>query len=113
MFKTKFTLEQRKKEANRIRSKFADKCPVIVEVDPKSDLPLLDRTKFLVPMDMTMGQFLYIVCQRLKTPAEKAVFIFVNKKMLPTETLISYVYRDEKDEDGFLYTTLYGEHAYG
>ena len=36
---------------------------------------------------------------------EKAIFIFVNEELPPTAALMSAIYNEHKDEDGFLYVT--------
>jgi GABA(A) receptor-associated protein len=44
----------------------------------KSDIPTIDKKKYLVPSDMTVGQFIYVIRKRIKLSPEKAIFIFVN-----------------------------------
>ena len=45
-----------------IRTKFPNKVPVIVERYYKEkDLPILDKTKFLVPEELTLSQFVTII----------------------------------------------------
>jgi microtubule-associated protein 1 light chain len=52
-------------EVQGIRAKFPNKIPVIVERFHKERaLPALDKTKFLVPQELTMSQFVTII--RLK-----------------------------------------------
>lgn len=54
-------------EVQGIRSKFPNKVPVIVERYHKEKaLPQLDKTKFLVPQELTMSQFVTIIRYRLK-----------------------------------------------
>ncbi|CAH1446360.1 unnamed protein product [Lactuca virosa] len=63
-FKLEHPLEKRKSESSRIREKYPDRVPdkeVIVEKAEKSDIPDIDKKKYLVPADLTMGQFLYVV----------------------------------------------------
>jgi len=87
--------------------------PVIVERAEKSDAPTLDKKKYLVPADLTVGQFVYVIRKRIKLSAEKAIFIFVNNVLPPTAALMSAVYEEHKDEDGFLYVTYSGENTFG
>lgn len=105
--------EQRKYESSRIRQKYPDRIPVIVEKSPKSDVPDLDKKKYLVPSDLTVGQFVYVIRKRVKLSAEKAIFIFVNNALPPTASLMSTIYEENKDEDGFLYVQYSGENTFG
>ncbi|KAF8765086.1 Microtubule-associated proteins 1A/1B light like protein [Argiope bruennichi] len=61
-FKQRKSLATRKEEVENIRTKFPTKIPVIVErYHKESQLPLLDKTKFLVPQELTVSQFLTII----------------------------------------------------
>lgn len=40
---------QRKSEADRIRQKYPDRIPVICEKADKTDIPTIDKKKYLVP----------------------------------------------------------------
>ncbi|XP_047611008.1 microtubule-associated proteins 1A/1B light chain 3C isoform X2 [Phacochoerus africanus] len=61
-FKQRKSLATRREEVAGIRVKFPGKIPVIVERYPREKfLPLLDKTKFLVPQELTMTQFLSII----------------------------------------------------
>jgi len=62
---------------------------------------------------LTVGQFVYVVRKRIKLSPEKAIFIFVNNTLPPTAALISAIYEEHKDEDGFLYVTYSGENTFG
>jgi GABA(A) receptor-associated protein len=59
----------------------------------------------LVPADLTVGQFVYVIRKRIKLSPEKAIFIFVDEVLPPTAALMSSIYEEHKDEDGFLYIT--------
>ncbi|KAL5650447.1 hypothetical protein ACJX0J_041256, partial [Zea mays] len=83
-FKLEHPLEKRQSEANRIREKYPDRIPVIVEKAERSDIPDIDKKKYLVPADLTVGQFVYVVRKRIKLSAEKAIFIFVKNTLPPT-----------------------------
>ncbi|XP_037678038.1 microtubule-associated proteins 1A/1B light chain 3C isoform X1 [Choloepus didactylus] len=61
-FKQRKSLATRREEVAGIRAKFPSKIPVVVERYPREKfLPLLDKTKFLVPQELTMTQFLSIL----------------------------------------------------
>ena len=68
----------------------------------------------MVPADLTVGQFVYVIRKRIKLSPEKAIFIFVSNNVLPpTASLMSAVYEEHKDDDGFLYITYSGENTFG
>ncbi|XP_059624245.1 autophagy-related protein 8C-like isoform X2 [Cornus florida] len=112
-FKLEHSLEKRQAEAGRIREKYPDRIPVIVEKAEKSDIPDVDKKKYLVPADLNVGQFIYVVRKRIKLGAEKAIFVFVKNMLPPTGAVMSAIYEDNKDEDGFLYMTYSGENTFG
>lgn len=112
-FKAQHAFEKRKAEAQRIRAKYPDRIPVICERVDKSDIPDIDKKKYLVPADLTVGQFVYVIRKRIKVPSEKAIFIFVNNTLPAHVSLMSQIYKEQKDEDGFLYVTYSGESTFG
>lgn len=112
-FKLEHPLDKRKAEAARIKEKYPDRIPVIVEKAEKSDIPDIDKKKYLVPSDLTVGQFVYVIRKRIKLSPEKAIFIFVRNVLPPTAALMSSIYEDHRDEDGFLYITYSGESTFG
>ncbi|KAK6934466.1 Autophagy protein Atg8 ubiquitin-like, partial [Dillenia turbinata] len=128
---------RRQTEAARIREKYPNRIPVIVEKAERTDIPDIDKKKlssflischlvcwsnqagdcwqniYLVPADLTVGQFVYVVRKRIKLSAEKAIFIFVKNILPTTAAMMSAIYEDNKDEDGFLYMTYSGENTFG
>ncbi|QCD79742.1 Atg8 ubiquitin-like protein [Vigna unguiculata] len=105
--------ERRQAESARIRDKYPDRIPVIVERAERTDIPDIDKKKYLVPADLTVGQFVYVVRKRIKVSAEKAIFVFINNTLPPTAALMSSIYEENKDDDGFLYMTYSGENTFG
>jgi len=73
--------------SERIRAKYPDRIPVICEKSDRSDIPDIDKKKYLVPADLTVGQFIYVIRKRIKLPPERAIFIFVNNVIPPTGAL--------------------------
>ncbi|XP_022886485.1 autophagy-related protein 8a-like isoform X1 [Olea europaea var. sylvestris] len=112
-YKIQNRLEKRKAESTRMREKYPDRIPVIVEKAGRSDVPDIDKKKYLVPADLCIGQFVYVVRKRIKLSAEKAIFVFVDNILPPSASLMSKIYEDHKDEDGFLYMTYSGENTFG
>jgi GABA(A) receptor-associated protein len=68
----------------------------------KSDIATIDKKKYLVPADLTVGQFVYVIRKRIKLSPEKAIFIFVDETLPPTAALMSSIYEEHKDEDGYV-----------
>jgi GABA(A) receptor-associated protein len=113
-FKDQHSFDKRKNEADRIRKKYPDRIPVIAEKAEKSSIPDIDKKKYLVPADLTVGQFVYVIRKRINLQPEKAIFIFVNNNAIPaTAALMSQVYKEQRDKDGFLYVTYSGESTFG
>jgi GABA(A) receptor-associated protein len=111
-FKAMYNLEQRKESSEKIRIKYPERVPCIVTVTGDA-LPPLDKCKYLVPDNLTVGQFVFILRKRIKLSPEKAIFIFVNKVLPPTSITVGEIYAKEKDPDGFLYFSLRGEDTFG
>uniref|UniRef100_A0A6C0L0A5 Autophagy-related protein n=1 Tax=viral metagenome TaxID=1070528 RepID=A0A6C0L0A5_9ZZZZ len=112
-FKSKHSFENRCKESRSITSKYPDRVPVIVEKQEMSDVVDIDKNKFLVPCDLTVGQFVYVIRKRMKMPPEMGIFVFVNNEIPMQSALISSVYEESKDRDGFLYIKYAGENTFG
>mmetsp|Transcript_21033 Transcript_21033/g.74228 ORF Transcript_21033/g.74228 Transcript_21033/m.74228 type:complete len:125 (-) Transcript_21033:392-766(-) len=112
-FVKEHSFEKRKAEADRIRKKFPDRIPVICEKAERTDIPDIDKKKYLVPADLTVGQFVYVVRKRIKLAPEQAIFVFINNYLPPTASLMSAIYETHKSPDGFLYVTYSGENTFG
>ena len=113
-FKNNFNETDRKEEAHRILEKYPDRVQIVVEKKKELDGIIdLDKHKYLVPKDMTLGQFVYVIRRRIKLKPEKAIFVFVNNILPPVAQLISQLYEEHKDEDGFLYLTYGSENTFG
>jgi len=85
----------------------------VVEKLPKSQIPDIDKRKFLVPNDITIAQFMWIIRKRIQLSPEKAIFLFVNKTMPLSSATMGEIYADHKDEDSFLYVAYGGENTFG
>ncbi|KAM7277117.1 hypothetical protein ACFE04_018983 [Oxalis oulophora] len=112
-FKDEFTFEKRVEESREILAKYADRVPVIVDKFHRSDLPDMEKKKFLVPRDMSIGQFIHILSNRLRLTPGKALFVFVQNTLPQTATLMDSVYESYKDEDGFVYMCYSTEKTFG
>jgi len=107
------TLEERRLKSENIRTKHPERVPVICIKDPKSQIPDIDRNKFLVPADLTVSQFTLVIRKRVKLPPETAMYLFIKNRFPSPTALMSTVYEEDKDEDGFLYIMYSGENTFG
>lgn len=89
-------IEQRKSEAEKIRTKYPDRIPVVVERVPNSQIPEIDKRKFLVPNDISVAQFMWIIRKRIQLPSEKAIFLFVNKTIPQSSSTMGQIYTSFK-----------------
>jgi GABA(A) receptor-associated protein len=103
----------RKEECTRITGKYPDRIPVIIQLDPKSNLPKLDKFKFLVPNSYTMTQCQYLIRKRISLKPEYGLFFSVNGVFPNSSDLISIIYKQYVDADGFLYMTIHEENIFG
>ena len=107
--------EVRKKECQKILNQFPEKIPIICEKDPKSDIRDIDKTKYLVPADLTVNKFNLMIRKRIEIPEEASFYLLANGKYsLTGDQLLNEVYLKFKDpEDGFLYITYASELTWG
>ena len=113
MFKQKFDFNERRKESSRVLDKYSDRIPVICERRSYSKIENIDKEKYLVPTDLTAGQFIYVIRKRLHLPAEKAIFLFINGTIPIISRTMADLYETEKDIDGFLYILYSDENVFG
>ena len=107
--KDKYTL----KDSQYLISKYPKRIPVVVDLAPGTDLPPLEKNKYLAPKDITIGQLLFIIRKQMNLNSSKAVFIYCENTVLTTSSLLSKVYHDLKYENGFLYLLVAGENTFG
>jgi GABA(A) receptor-associated protein len=74
---------------------------------------IIDKNKFLVPSDLSIAQFLFTIRKRIKLRPEQSLFLFVKNSIPRSDILLSQLYKEYKDEDGFLYITYSGENTFG
>jgi GABA(A) receptor-associated protein len=113
-YKNNYSFEQRLNESKRVLTKYPDRIPIICEkLYGQKNLPDIDKNKYLVPYDLTLGQFIYVIKKRMKINADEAMFLFVNNKMMSINQTIMNIYYYEKDPDGFLYIKYSKESTFG
>jgi GABA(A) receptor-associated protein len=102
-------------EAQRILAKYPDRIPVVVARarGSRSSLPELRRWKFLVPRDLTVGQFMYILRGHMTLSPEKALFLFIGNS-LPLSTMrMVEAWKLHCAPDGALHVVCSAESTFG
>ncbi|KAH8739287.1 hypothetical protein FG386_000044 [Cryptosporidium ryanae] len=124
--KEKVQFDKRAAEALSIRAKYPNRIPVICEKSSRCDLPEIEKKKFLVPMNMLVGEFKYIIHKhitqstatqsnglKIPTTYEKTIYLFVNNTIPKAGSLMQEVYEQYVSDDGFLYLQYGSENAFG
>lgn len=116
-FAEKYPFNQRLAEAERVMMKYPNRIPVIVEASNSISCDqriVMAKKKYLVPNDINVGQFLFIIRKRIKMPPEKALFIFVgDSHLVATNCLMERAYQEHGAKDRFLYMTVASENTFG
>ena len=69
-----------------------DRIPVICERDESCsdrDLEEIEKTKYLVPLDISLGQLVFVVRKKISLSPSKALTLFVDGNIPPTAASMS------------------------
>jgi len=94
-----------------IRKKYPDKVPIHISFD--STKITINKHKFLVPNEFTMGQFIHILRKRMLLQPEHAIFLFINGELHSSNAILSDLYKRYKSEDGMLKMICAFENTFG
>ena len=120
------SLDKRLKDIELVRLKYKDRIPVIVFPMTK-DTPDIDAHKFLVPKDVTVGQFIHLIRLRISLKPEQALFVFATDidattgngagggdvLMCASDLMQSVYQRYHNRTDDFLYVVYGIENTFG
>jgi GABA(A) receptor-associated protein len=115
-FIDKFTFFERNTESSKIIKRYPDRIPVICEKNRHDNsCPEIDKHKYLVPYNLTIGQFIFVIRKRIRLPASSALFLFIGEEaiLLPISSEMEDVYHRYKNKDGFLYILYSRENVFG
>jgi GABA(A) receptor-associated protein len=117
-YKKTTPLEERKQKSSKMTTLYPDRVPIIIEMSPSSAsystyIASSHKVKYLVPYDITMGQFIKILRDKIKIKPETALFFFVKNKIFPITSPMGNIYKEHADEDGFLYIEFCEESTFG
>lgn len=108
-------LAERKKDYDRIQNRHPDRVPVMVMRSTYGDkLGLLSKTKFLVPKDISVGAFLFVLRNNLKLEESQSLFLFNdrNQPLVQGKTMAE-IRQASPSDDGFLYLKYAGDTTMG
>ena len=106
VYKATNSFESRLAQSSHVLGKYPDRKPLIVFYNKEFQ-------KFLVPNDLTLGSFIYLLRKRFNIRPDDALFLFVNNKLFPTSNYIGEIYYTDKDADGLLYINVSKEATFG
>ena len=109
-------VDYRKNECQKIFDNYPNKLPIICEKDPKcKNMQELDKTKFLVPQDMLVSQFMQLLRTKIQLADKQAFFLVVegNHSIAGDNSLLDVYHKFKNKEDNFLYIMYSSEEAWG
>ena len=112
-FKRDYDFKIRKSESDKILIKYPSRIPVIVEKSNDCILDEIDKKKYLVPKDLKMNQFLFVIRKRIQLKPSESIFLMTNNQLCPSNTEIINIYEKFANKDGFLYIIYTSENTFG
>ncbi|KAH7815539.1 putative Autophagy protein Atg8 ubiquitin like [Monocercomonoides exilis] len=111
-YKEKYPLETRKAEVEKMLTRMPDRIPVICEKAMNCSLPDLEKKKFLIAEDITIGELEYVIKRYSRIPIDVQMTLFIDERKYSKETQISEINANYKsshlDDDGILYVIYTG-----
>lgn len=100
---------------NELMIRHPDRVPILVTRNKNSTTtPELDKHKYLVPMDLTVGQFLFVIRKRMLLPPSRALFLFIDGELINNSEHVGPVYeRHKSKKDRCLHVVYSCENTFG
>ena len=96
----KVSFEKRLENSRGLSEKYPDRIPCIIE---SNDIKI-DKKKYLIPSNLTLGQFITVIRKRVRLDQTEAMFMFTETNSIPpTSSTIAHLFEAFKNPDGFLY----------
>ena len=112
-YKQRYSEEHRINESLRVMAKYPEKIPIIVCKANNCTLKNIDKEKYLVPKDMSLSQFMFVIRKRIHLEPATALFILINGNLINGSKIMDNIFNEYKQEDGFLYVTYTSENTFG
>jgi len=117
-----YPFEKRLQESERIKNKYPERIPVIINIDNtntfRKNVPDMEKIKYLFPSDSPVASVLVVARKRMKISEATGLFVFIHnengKDVIPqTNQSMKDLYNKYKNKDGFLYLIITGENVFG
>ena len=96
------------------KQKYPGRLPIYVQKSERcKTLPDIRKHKFLVPSDLTLGQFCVVLRRHIHVTDKQALFLTAKGTIPPMNALIPDLYEKFKSEDEFLHIEYVGENTFG
>lgn len=103
-----------KEEFQRITKKYPGRLPVFVfRLKGTTEIPDIPKHKYLVPSDLTVGNFIYMIRKQLKLTPEKALYVFIGNTLPMSSLTMNEIYHMHKGDDGALRLFYTSENTFG
>jgi len=95
-----------------LKKKYPDRLPVIVKPHQIKIHQEKNRERFLMPKNLTISNLIFIIRKQININENQAIFIFVNKTLIPMHNTIEEIY-DLHNVNGVLYIFYTLENTFG
>ena len=119
-YKETVSYEKRCNDSNRVRVKYPEYIPVIIDYSLDFVFNGKKKSKFLIPINSNVPMLLYHIRKQLNLEATEAVFLFIDNMIANHTITIGEIYQQylekhkiKKDGDKYLYALLTKENTFG
>jgi GABA(A) receptor-associated protein len=113
-------VESRIQESTKIRRKYANRIPVIVDRGDKYS-PIISKNKYIVPTEIPVMEFMQVIRKQIQLKPSEGIHMFIlvqegdkmNKIMPKMNDTMGMVYEQSKNNDGYLYIEYAIENTFG
>ena len=99
--------------ALKVLQKYPGRAMVVMYHDGRAETPLLKRTKFVCPSELSVAQLMVILRKNVHLDSSQALFVFYQNLLLPGNTTLAQARASHGDLDGILHLTYSCESSFG
>jgi len=103
-------LKERLANSRRIQDRHPNRVPVIVD---GGNAVVLSKNKMLVPHNQCGSWLIHHIRCQANLEAKEGLFVFIGNQLITPSKDMGSIYKEHKDEDGFLYAKVNRENAFG